>query len=143
MLTADTVLDNPVPADVYKNYQDVRVWLAYLYQYCLQLRPHLRTKKGLAAVESVRHTVTAAQFNKDYQTWHIWLLVLVLRFHEMKWKGADYSNYPPPKLPDFQLIALIQHSIFTGEDIEIIIKNGIKVNAAGKKCLKELALRLS
>ena len=141
MPEVETIPVGFVPEDKYKNFRDVRTWLANFYKYCLSERKHLKTKKGLAAVEDTRLSLSAEQFNKDLHTWHTWLVVYMLQFNELQWRNIDLSTTPPPKLPDYMLLALMKHSIFCNEDMDTVIKSGFKLRAIEKRVLRELALR--
>jgi hypothetical protein len=141
-IEVETVPAGFIPEDKYKDFRDVRCWLAQLYKYALQDRKHLKTKKGLAVVDAEHFAVPAQQYTQEVQSVTTALIVLVLQFNEMKWRDIDLSTTPPPKIPDYLLLGLIKHSLFCNEDIDTVIKDGFKLRTPEKKVLKEFALRM-
>lgn len=132
-----------VTESAWAQFKDVRFWLANLYEFCLNERQYLKTEKGRQAVEESRLLLNADKYVNDLNTWHIWLVTLMIAFNDLRWKNVNLSTSPPPKLTDALLLSLIKHSMFEGQDLNVTVKHSFKLNSSEKKVLKELAQRLS
>lgn len=142
------MLSAGIPQEVEQNFVDTRCYLANLYKYCLKERPHLQTKKGLAAVEATR-TSSAVVYINQVNYLQQWMIFIILILMKANFKNVNYE-YPPPKVSDAILLGLIKHTFFDGKDIAEYVYNDklpkdhtFKLNSRQKNCLRALALRLT
>lgn len=141
MLTEATdLLPSGIPENKYNQFRDVQGWMAHLLYMCLNERKHLKTKRGLKSADIYKHSLPPAMVINDIQTWHTYLVMYIVMFHEANWTNMDFSVFP--KLPDHTLLDLARHQFFEGVDISIITKH-FRLLSRERKLLKECAVRMT
>lgn len=129
-----------IPEAKYKQFRDCQGWLAWLLKFCISERKHLKTKRGLKQVSDERMNLPSGLVVDSIKMWHTYLIMFLITFHESRWTNVNLEGFP--KMPDYILVALMQHNFFDKLDIEVITKN-FRLLSRERKVLKEVAMRMS
>lgn len=146
----ETIESPPVTELQLRQYNDVRCWLANLYNYALIERPHLKTEAGQAKIDELHTSIPSDVFISYVTLWHIWLTTYMLMFNQMGWvmvskqqpDGIDFSTSRLPKIPDYILLGLSKHEIFEDKPFTYYT-DALKLTSAEKNVLKTMAVRIS